>query len=102
MTDNKAIITVFIEKHKGQLCLDAGGELVRLVEFYEDDVDYYYKCQTLSRVWSDNGYVCHSAVGWMIPLKGKLSDKEYEYLDNFFKLNWKYTKAGLEEGIING
>ena len=88
MTDNKTEIIAFIEKHKGQLCLDSCGELVRLVEFYEDAIDYYYKCQTLSRTLSDNGYVCHTAVGWMIPLKGKLTDKEYQYLEQFFNLNW--------------
>jgi len=78
-----------IEKYKGQLCLDAGGDLVRLIELDEDEDDYYYKCQTLNRKYEDNGYVRLSAVGWLIPLKGKLDDAEYEYLDNMFKLNWE-------------
>lgn len=92
MIDNRTEIIAFIEKHKGELCLDAGGELVRLVEFYEDEVDYYYKCQTLSATWHGDGYICHSAVGWMIPLKAGLSEKEYGYLDNLFRLNWPTHK----------
>lgn len=92
MSDNKAQIKKFIKKHQGQLCLDACGELVRLIEFYEDDEDYYYYCRTLNRRSSD-GYIRHSAVGWMIPLKDKLTDKEYEYLDTIFTLNWLHSSS---------
>lgn len=64
------------------ICGD-GQSLARLVGLHEDALDYYYRLNCIgrdqSRLWS--------AVGWFIPLRGKIPDDAYAFLEHIFCLN---------------
>ena len=86
--DNWTILTEFVDTHKGQLCLDCSGNLVILDSLEDGEEDYYYVVRSLN-----GGHIeKQSCVGWMIPLKGKLEDRAYEFLMGMFMLNWKWRK----------
>ena len=59
-----------------------GTEIYRVVGFYKDSDDYYYRATDVQ------GKVhLLSCVGAFIWLKNSLDEKEYDSLDNVFKLN---------------
>jgi hypothetical protein len=75
------IIAGMRPKHN-DICIGGGLRLVRLVGFHEDDEDYYYH---LRYVCGSNVY--ESAVGTLITLRGKLSQKEYDDIEYVFTRN---------------
>lgn len=88
---SKVDILQFVEKHKGELVID-GIEAVRLISFKKDRDDYYYEVQSLRR-----GRYWTSCVGRLIPLKGCISDKEYDCIEHLFNLNigWSLERQKL-------
>jgi len=79
--DNYKRIIKEIRKHRGELVLDI-FEVVRLEGFHEDEDDYYYVFKSLYR-----GRFYSSCVGEFVPLKGRLSKKEYKELERVWELN---------------
>lgn len=84
-----------IKPYIGQLVLD-GHQVVRLVDLIRDDqfdgewcyrylifpAPYYWKCNHGSEVSDPSVLIMHP-----IPLKGFISDKEYDELERVWKLN---------------
>lgn len=101
MSDTKKEILAFIKKHKGEMVIDCCNNIVRLIGFHEDEMDYYYTCQAFNDFKQDNygGIIHNSAVGWIFPLKGRLPKKEYDLIENHFTRNWlmNYDKEGYEK-----
>ena len=79
--DPKPDILAFVEKHMNEVVLD-DMEVAKLVGFAEDEDDYYYKFVKLG-----SGLIWSSAVGQPIPLKGTLSEEDYERVYRLFHLN---------------
>ncbi len=83
-----------VKKYKGQLVLDL-FEVVRLLDFAEDESDYYYVVYNLK-----TGKEWCSFVGDFIPLKGYIPEKKYYRLLRIFKLNENLreeTRKAVEE-----
>lgn len=78
---SKIDLLKFIEEHKGELLID-GMTVVRLIDFKTDEDDHYYDVQSLKqgRYWT-------SCVGRLIPLKGRISDEDYQSLEHLFNIN---------------
>ena len=88
MDKNKRLLIQFAKKCNGQLCIAPDLSIVRLIGWSEDAMDYYYKCRMLGLEKPDS-VIHHSFVWRMIPLKSKLSKKDYKCLDDLFALNCK-------------
>ncbi len=69
-----------IEPHKNTLVLDL-FKVVRLIDIIQEPDDLYCKMD------SREGVYLTSCVGWFKPLKGVLSDKDYNYLVRIWNLN---------------
>ena len=89
--ENKKRILKFVEQHKNELVLDL-FEVVRLLGFYEDEDDYYYKVQSTGTT----GVYFTSCVGRLYPLKGALSENEYNTINQIFNMNI------MDNGVIKG
>jgi hypothetical protein len=64
------------------ICVLYDNDLVRLVGFYEDDMDIYY------HVRFPNGRNLYaSMVGWLYSLKGMIPDEKYARLDSSWTMN---------------
>jgi len=88
---NRKRILAFIKEHKNELMIDPSFDIVKLVGFSEDDVDYYYVVFNKER-----GKTHVSCVGKLIPLKGALSDEDYNLMVHGWDLNpyhWAYEKV---------
>lgn len=81
MSNVKTIILDFIEEHKNEIVLFL-DDVVQIIGFYEDNDDYYYDC-----IDSHGNLFHHSCVFTPIILKNKIDQLDYEYLENFFKMN---------------
>jgi hypothetical protein len=89
-TNRKSEVIKFIEEHKGELMLDF-TTVVKLTGFDEDDLDYYYKCQSLIK-----GEYYTSCVCDLFPLKGIVPNETYEYLVHHFDMNIEMALAAQE------
>ena len=78
------------DKLKGQFVITDSWKIERLVAIGSDDMDYYYVTY--------NGRDLHwySCVGRVMPLKGHLRQKDYDYLIHIAKLN-HYDQYDLKE-----
>jgi len=78
-----SILRIFDEfdKLKGQFVITDSWQIERLVAIGEDDMDYYYV------TYNDRDLKWHTCVGRIIPLKGYLREKDYNYLIHIAKLN---------------
>ena len=92
MDDNLKDIIKFAEEHDGELVIDSGNEIVRLVGFMTDDEDYYWHIREI-------GYYCKerysSCVGRLILLKGSLPHEDYEEIEHTFFLNTEINQKRL-------
>ena len=85
--NNTLLIQKFVNKHRGEVMLDIGFELCRLIGWttqYEEDY-YYIVLSPIKR--RKNPIRLISCVGRLLPLKGKLSKFEYYKLENLWDLN---------------
>lgn len=80
MTTNLESLKKELEPYQNTLVLN-GFEVVKLVDIMDGEDDYYWVLDT----WKQ---VIHSScvIGWM-PLKGVLSDKNYDELVRVWNLN---------------
>jgi len=78
---NKDLILKEFDILRGQFVIDQSWNIERLIAIAEDADDYYY-CTYNGRKISFN-----SCVGRIIPLKGKLDKKDYNYLVDIAKMN---------------
>ena len=70
------------EKYKGQLVITDGlGNVQRLIAVGDDNEDYYWV------FWDGRKTIWQSCCGGFIPLKGYISDKNYNGLKNLAKIN---------------
>jgi hypothetical protein len=89
--DNKKLFQKRCKKYKGQLVLNS-FEVEMVLDFAEDDMDYYYVTYNLR-----TGKVWHTFVGDFIPLKSRLSKKKYDYMLEVFKLNKNMRERASKE-----
>lgn len=85
MDDNLKIIQKFVEQYKDTLVLDYDKVVVLRgysIDNSPETGDYYYIYQDLR-----GNFVESSCVGWCIPLKGFISEKEYDALKYHFTIN---------------
>jgi len=87
MTDNKTLIIEEYEQLKGQFVLNY-FEVQRLIGIVETDFDYYWA------LYDGRKLHLSSCVGGVIPLKGRLAEKDYNTLIRIAKLN-HYDYMGL-------
>jgi len=69
------------EKLKGQFVITASWEVERLVGIGDDGEDWYYL------TYDGRKLKWNTCVGRLMPLKGKLDDKDYNELVRIAKLN---------------
>lgn len=65
------------------------SDLVRLIGFHEDEMDYYYHVLYMNGYnhCSDKNDVYFTMVGSFLSLKGIIPDDDYIKIDNVFSLN---------------
>jgi len=81
MSDNLKIILDEFERLKGQFVITEMNKIERLIAIGDDKEDWYYITYDGRELhWS-------SCVGRIMPLKGQLRDKDYDYLIYIAKLN---------------
>lgn len=78
---NLEIIYNQVRKHGGELVID-GLEIVRLINMYVGEDDFYYEMYSKKR-----GKYHTSCVGCFVPLRGQLEESAYRYLEQIFVLN---------------
>lgn len=88
MADNKTLIIEEYEQLKGQLVLSY-FEVYRLIGIVDDEEDYYWA------LYDGRKLHLSSCVGGVIPLKGRLAEKDYERLVMIAKLN-HYDYMGMD------
>ena len=83
MDTNKVIMQKEVEQHRGELCFDL-LDLVELVDFGEDDEDYYYIVRTRQGkiYWT-------SGVTIPVWLKNQLTEVDYNRLKYLWDMNKK-------------
>lgn len=80
MDDNKEKFTKFVEQFKNSICLGHSSKPVRLLNFGEDEDDYYYIVQR------ENGEVSWSSCAVpLIGLLGKLDNEDYNEIEYSFR-----------------
>jgi len=62
------------------ICINVMNELVRLIGFGDDGEDYYYITKDIK-----GNIVWESMVGYLIPLKGKISTSDYFRIERGFE-----------------
>ncbi len=87
MTDNKTLIIEEYEQLKGQFVLNF-FDVQRLIGIVETEEDYYWA------LYDGRKLHLSSCVGGVIPLKGRLDEKDYNRLIRIAKLN-HYDYMGL-------
>jgi hypothetical protein len=85
MDETLKYIKKFVKKHKGELVID--GFSIVMLEGYRDipEDDYYWELFKIR-----TGRYLSSCVGGLIPLKGVLSDEDYNEIKRAFDLNKKF------------
>lgn len=78
---NLKLILEEYEKLKGQFVITSSWEIERLVGIGDDKEDWYYL------TYDGRKLKWNSCVGGLMPLKGKLDDKDYNELIRIAKLN---------------
>ena len=63
-----------------KICIDEMGKLARLIGFGNDDEDYYYITKN-----TRGEIVWESMVGGIIPLKGRISNRDYYNIERGFE-----------------
>ena len=86
-TDVRQELIDFVEKYKNTVCLMYGDTLVRLLDFYEDDADYYYVAESPWFEHESLRVVRYSAVGGCVALKGYIPEDDYQYVLGNFNFN---------------
>ena len=81
MSDNLKIILQEFEELKGQFVITESWEIERLIAIGDDDQDYYYV------TYDGRATKWNTCVGSVIPLKSRLTEKEYNKFTNIAKLN---------------
>lgn len=76
----KRILDEF-EAHKGQFVLTESWEIERLIAIGDDEQDYYYV------TYDGRKTKWNTCVGSIIPLKDRLTEKEYNKFISIAKLN---------------
>ena len=66
-----------------KICINSMNELVRLIGFGDDEEDFYYITKD-----ANGRVVWESMVGYMIPLKGRISNEDYFRIERDF-VGWK-------------
>jgi hypothetical protein len=74
-----------LRPHHDEICIVGDMDLVRLVGVGADDDDLYYIVQDHRH--EGPGIVWFSAVGAMLPLKGRVPEEDYRRMENIFTLN---------------
>jgi hypothetical protein len=99
MSDNKKLIIEEFESLKGQFVISGDWKVKRLVGVVEDDMDYYWL------LYDGRKFSMDSCVGRVVPLKGKLEDKDYNefvrlaYLNHFDIIGYYCREEDKEEGM---
>jgi hypothetical protein len=99
MSDNKKLIIEEFESLKGQFVISGDWKVKRLVGVVEDDMDYYWL------LYDGRKFSMDSCVGRVVPLKGKLEDKDYNefvrlaYLNHFDIIGYYCKEEDKEEGM---
>jgi hypothetical protein len=97
MSDNKKLIIEEFESLKGQFVISVDWKVKRLVGVVEDDMDYYWL------LYDGRKFSMDSCVGRVVPLKGKLEDKDYNefvrlaYLNHFDIIGYYCREEDKEE-----
>ena len=94
--NNWTIISKKVDRHLGELVLNCIGEVVLLIGLEDRPDDYYYIF--LDR---DCKSSLDSCVGGFIPLKGCISDRDYEQLAYIFHANYILPKLKYFKWIEN-
>ena len=93
----KSLIRIVKEfnKLKGQFVITDSWKIERLVAIAEDEMDYYYV------TYNGRDLNWQTCVGRIMPLKGYIKQKDYDYLIHIAKLN-HYDQYDLKtNGNIN-
>jgi hypothetical protein len=99
MQDNKKLIIDEFESLKGQLVIAGDWKVKRLVGVVEDDMDYYWLFYDGRKFYLDS---CLSRV---VPLRGKLDDKDYNefvrlaYLNHYDLIGYYCKEEDKEEAL---
>ena len=95
MEKNLIRIIKEFNKLKGQFVITDNWKIERLIAIGEDDMDYYYI------TYNGRDLHWHTCVGRIMPLKGYIRQKDYNYLIHIAKLN-HYDQYDLKtNGNIN-
>ena len=81
MGDNLKIILEEFERLKGQFVITESWDIERLIGIGDDEQDYYYV------TYDGRKTKWNTCVGSVIPLKGRLTEKEYEKFIRIAKLS---------------
>lgn len=81
MDSNLKIIIQEFEELKGQFVITEGWEIERLIAIGDDQQDYYYV------TYDGRKTKWNTCVGSVIPLKNRLTEKEYNKFIGIAKLN---------------
>ncbi len=81
MDKNLKIILSEFEKLKGQHVITESHIVERFIAIGTDEEDYYYI------TYNGRKFTWHTCVGRIIPLKGKIEDREYNCFISTAKLN---------------
>lgn len=81
MDNNLQIILKEFESHKGQFVITESWDIERLIAIGDDEQDYYYV------TYNGRETKWNTCVGSIIPLKDRLTEKEYHNFVRMAKLN---------------
>lgn len=97
MSDNLNRILSEFEELKGQFVITESWDIERLIAIGDDEQDYYYV------TYNGRTTKWNTCVGSVIPLKGRLTEKEYEKFIRIAKLNhWDQGVWGVcNEKLVN-
>ena len=99
MGDNKTLVLAEFESLKGQFVIAGDWKVKRLVGVVEDDMDYYWLLYD-GRKFSLDSCLCR-----LVPLKGKIDDKNYNefvrlaYLNHYDLIFHSAKEKDQEEAI---
>lgn len=91
---NLPLILEEFEKLKGQFVITDSWKIERLVGIGDDNTDWYYL------TYNGRKLTWNTCVGRLMPLKGKLNDKDYKELVRLAKLNHYDQFTEMREEVI--
>lgn len=96
MDNNLKRILEEFEAHKGQFVITESWDIERLIAIGDDALDYYYV------TYDGRKTTWNTCVGAIIPLKDRLTEKEYQKFIRIAKLNhWdQWPGEGRDEDCI--